>query len=500
TNNDVIELAIMISACKGGSARSITAVMPYFPYSRQSKKKSHRGAITARMIANILTVAGVDHVITIDLHASQMQGFFKCPVDNLVAEPILARWIRQYVPGWREAVVVSKNPGGTKRVTSLADALKLNFGIITTDTRKPNMGNSVMGSMVFESMGIDGTMERGMPGDLEFEAEARICSTELLNDRHTRTQGERQVEHTEERHMEHSSRNPTRSRATSNVQNTVVNRLLVGVNGINASLHTPSSPLARSVRPGSSGSSTPESLRPLTALDNSRPTNGIPEEDDDDATADEYTDERARDVITGRLVHGHIVDDNFPSPTMSAMSSSMHNMRLRNGSDDEPPPDNMLASFMSVASSYRPENGLGGTGDAAASEDEEEEALQNPEVETTITLVGNVRDKPVFIVDDMIDKAGSWIAAAETVVKRGGATSVYCMATHGLFGDDCLQEMEACDEIDLIVVTDSFPIPEEKRRVCRKLIVLDVSNLLAEAIRRNHYGESISMLYQHYAD
>ncbi|KAK5010686.1 ribose-phosphate pyrophosphokinase 1, partial [Cryomyces antarcticus] len=200
--------------------------MPYFPYSRQSKKKSHRGAITARMIANILTVAGVDHVITIDLHASQMQGFFKCPVDNLVAEPILARWIRQYVPGWREAVVVSKNPGGTKRVTSLADALKLNFGIITTDTRKPNMGNSVMGSMVFESMGIDGTMERGMPGDLEFEAEARICSTELLNDRHTRTQGERQVEHTEERHMEHSSRNPTRSRATSNVQNTVVNRLL----------------------------------------------------------------------------------------------------------------------------------------------------------------------------------------------------------------------------------------------------------------------------------
>src|SRR6202012_1977950 len=103
--------------------------------------------------------------------------------------------------------------------------------------------------------------------------------------------------------------------------------------------------------------------------------------------------------------------------------------------------------------------GLGGTGEATASVDEEEEELQNPEIETTVTLVGNVRDKPVLIVDDMIDKAGSWIAAAETVVKRGGATKVYCMATHGLFGDNCLEEMEACQYIKQIIVTNSFPLP-----------------------------------------
>src|ERR1700712_4990064 len=127
--------------------------MPYFPYSRQSKKKSHRGAITARMIANLLHVAGVSHVITIDLHASQMQGFFKCPVDNLVAEPLIARWIKHNVPDWQNAVVVSKNPGGTKRVTSLADALKLSFGIVTTDRRRPNVHSrdySVNGSIIFE--------------------------------------------------------------------------------------------------------------------------------------------------------------------------------------------------------------------------------------------------------------------------------------------------------------------------------------------------------------
>lgn len=154
---------------------------------------------------------------------------------------------------------------------------------------------------------------------------------------------------------------------------------------------------------------------------------------------------------------------------------------------------------MSVASSRgQIVHGLGGTGDATHSDEEEEEALRNPEIEHTITLVGNVRDKSVFIVDDMIDKSASWIAAAETVVKRGGATKVFCMATHGLFGDDCLQELEMCNEIEAVIVTNTFPIAEDKLRGIKKLHVLDVSALLAESIRRNHHGESISQLYQHF--
>lgn len=133
--------------------------MPYFPYSRQSKKKQHRGAITARMIANLLHIAGVNHVMTIDLHASQMQGFFKCPVDNLVAEPLLARWIRLNVPNWREGVVVSKNPGGTKRVTSLADALKLSFGLVTTDRRRMGQVVHWNESAMFDQLRLDGQYE-----------------------------------------------------------------------------------------------------------------------------------------------------------------------------------------------------------------------------------------------------------------------------------------------------------------------------------------------------
>lgn len=148
--------------------------MPYFPYSRQSKKKQHRGAITARMVANLLHIAGVNHVITVDLHASQMQGFFKCPVDNLVAEPLLARWVRMNVRDWREAVVVSKNPGGTKRVTSLADAMKLSFGIVTTDRRRAGGGRPWNESAMFEQLRLDGPSDSREVVEAALDADAEL--------------------------------------------------------------------------------------------------------------------------------------------------------------------------------------------------------------------------------------------------------------------------------------------------------------------------------------
>lgn len=130
---------------------------------------------------------------------------------------------------------------------------------------------------------------------------------------------------------------------------------------------------------------------------------------------------------------GHIVDDDYPSPTMSATSRGS---RVHSPEDDlESLPEAMLSSYMSTASSTRGgfKESLGGSGDAGASDDEEDQLI-NPDMESTVTLVGNVRDRPVIILDDMIDKPASWVAAAETVVKRGGATRVYCIATHGKFG------------------------------------------------------------------
>ncbi|KAH0445925.1 hypothetical protein IEQ34_025244 [Dendrobium chrysotoxum] len=120
-NDSLMELLIILSACKTASARRITAVIPAFPYSRHDKKDKSRAPITAKLVANMITVAGADHVITMDLHASQIQGFFDIPVDNLTSEPSVARWIRAKIPDYRDSIIVSPDAGGAKRATSLAD-------------------------------------------------------------------------------------------------------------------------------------------------------------------------------------------------------------------------------------------------------------------------------------------------------------------------------------------------------------------------------------------
>jgi ribose-phosphate pyrophosphokinase len=114
-NDNLMELLIMINACKTASARRITAVIPCFPYARQDKKDKSRAPITARLTANMLTVAGADHVITMDLHASQIQGFFNIPVDNLYCEPSTIEYIRTKIPNWTNAMIVSPDAGGAKR-------------------------------------------------------------------------------------------------------------------------------------------------------------------------------------------------------------------------------------------------------------------------------------------------------------------------------------------------------------------------------------------------
>ncbi|WWC86020.1 uncharacterized protein L201_000891 [Kwoniella dendrophila CBS 6074] len=129
-NDHLMELLIMISACKTASSKRITAVIPCYPYARQDKKDKSRAPITAKLVANLLAVAGCDHVITMDLHASQIQGFFDIPVDNLFSEPSMVQYIKQEVDGWRNAIIVSPDAGGAKRATALADNLNLDFALI----------------------------------------------------------------------------------------------------------------------------------------------------------------------------------------------------------------------------------------------------------------------------------------------------------------------------------------------------------------------------------
>ncbi|KAJ6497538.1 phosphoribosyltransferase-like protein [Mycena sanguinolenta] len=129
-NDNLMELLILISACKTASARRITAVIPCYPYARMDKKDQSRAPITAKLVANMLVVAGCDHLITMDLHASQIQGFFDIPVDNLWSEPLMLTYIKRRIAGWENSIVVSPDAGGAKRVTAIADKLGIEFALI----------------------------------------------------------------------------------------------------------------------------------------------------------------------------------------------------------------------------------------------------------------------------------------------------------------------------------------------------------------------------------
>ncbi len=370
---------------------------------------------------------------------------------------------------------MSKNPGGTKRVTSLADALKINFGLVTTDRRRFGTNGSLAGS------GFLDRIEDGANG-------SPISETANASPPNETSAG------SEDSRLPHRIRTPPRTSPNVNGASPTS----IPYRGLNG--HVRPSPLVQSTRVDSA--SPPTSRIPMQRDHvTNNPSRALRLEEEEDS-AGEYTDERAREVITGRLIQGHIVDDDAPSPVLSTMSASI--ATLPGDVMGQPQLDGldpMTSSFISSTSGYQPDHSaLGGSMDATAHSDDEEERIKNPELEHTITLVGNVRDRTVFIIDDLIDQCGSWIAAAETVVKRGDAKKVYCIATHGLFGDGSLEQMEACECIDYIVVTNTYPIAPGRIKACKKLVILDISNLLSEAIRRNHHGESISALFQHFPD
>lgn len=362
-NDHIMEMLILISALKGGSAKKITAVIPQFPYAKQSKMKKHRGAITARMIANLIIMAGADHVVSMDLHASQMQGFFSKPVDNLYGGPTLARWIKENIADYENnAVVVSKNPGGTKRVTALADLLKINFAMIHTDRRRK-----------------------------------------------------------------------------------------------------------KDILSGNKDQLKSLKLRKQSILRKNRP---IIQKDDENGSEENIL--LTNTIQTARLRKGHVVSEEDPfedSEEEEDFNYTSENNGLNNTSSGNSDNEN------------------------ESDDDEYNENSEQPSLEKLITLVGNVNGKSAILLDDMIDRPGSFIGAAEHCIKNCGAKDVYVVATHGVFTGDCLEQLEESDSINKIIVTNTYPISEERLKKSKKLVVLDVSPIFAECIRRDHYGESISVLF-----
>jgi ribose-phosphate pyrophosphokinase len=137
-NENLMELLIMLDAFRRASARRITCVMPYYGYARQDKKVKPREPITARLVANLLEVAGANRILTVDLHAQQIQGFFNLPVDHLYAQPIIGEYLIESGLVHGNCVVVSPDVAGTPRAKALAEMLDVPFAIIAKRRPEPN--------------------------------------------------------------------------------------------------------------------------------------------------------------------------------------------------------------------------------------------------------------------------------------------------------------------------------------------------------------------------
>ena len=138
-NDNLMELLICIDALRRSSAKNITAVIPYFGYARQDRKVVPRTAISAKLVSNLITNAGAHRIVTVDLHAGQIQGFFDIPVDNLFSTPIFSKHIKKYISN-KNIICVAPDVGGVERTRALGQ--KLNVGLAIVDKRRSAPGKS----------------------------------------------------------------------------------------------------------------------------------------------------------------------------------------------------------------------------------------------------------------------------------------------------------------------------------------------------------------------
>ncbi|MCL5981854.1 MAG: ribose-phosphate pyrophosphokinase [Firmicutes bacterium] len=184
-NDNLMELLIMMDALKRASAKSINTVIPYYGYARQDRKTRARDPITAKLVADLLTAAGANRVIAMDLHAGQIQGFFNIPVDHLLGMPILAKYLEQ--KDIAPAVVVSPDMGGVTRARELAERLQLPMAIIDKRRPEPNVCEvmNIIGNvrdktviMIDDIIDTAGTVVQGASALLEHGArEVYACCT-----------------------------------------------------------------------------------------------------------------------------------------------------------------------------------------------------------------------------------------------------------------------------------------------------------------------------------
>jgi ribose-phosphate pyrophosphokinase len=163
TSENLMELLIILDALKRASPARVTAVLPYYGYARQEKKVKPREPITAKLVADLITVAGVDRILAVDLHVQSIQGFFNCPVDHLLAGPLLADYLIQHGMGGEDTTVVSPDVGGVGTAKAFADRLRSPLAIIAKRRPEPNQVEvmEVIGELHEKAIIMDDMIDTG---------------------------------------------------------------------------------------------------------------------------------------------------------------------------------------------------------------------------------------------------------------------------------------------------------------------------------------------------
>jgi ribose-phosphate pyrophosphokinase len=152
-NDHIMELLVCLDALRRASARRVTAVIPYFGYARQDRKVGPRTPISAKLVANVIAASGANRVLTIDLHAAQIQGFFDIPLDHLYASPVMVKDIRTHFPDLKKLMIVSPDVGGVVRARGLANRLGVDLAIV--DKRREQAGVSEVMNIIGDVSGRD---------------------------------------------------------------------------------------------------------------------------------------------------------------------------------------------------------------------------------------------------------------------------------------------------------------------------------------------------------
>jgi len=190
-NNNLMELLILIDALKRASARRITAVLPYYGYARQDRKVSPRAPISAKLVADLITTAGASRILTVDLHAGQIQGFFNIPVDHLFAAPVILDYLKKIR---NDTVIVSPDAGGVERARAYAKRLNSSLAIIDKRREGPNVSqvmniigdvNGMVAVLVDDMVDTGGSLVRGAYALIEKGAKAvfACCTHPVLSGR-----------------------------------------------------------------------------------------------------------------------------------------------------------------------------------------------------------------------------------------------------------------------------------------------------------------------------